>query len=137
MAGCISNGLVFYLNTKGDGFSLQGIIYHPHPQFPGRLGFRQPADRFVMDQQNPPRIVQQDLALMRQSKILACPVEDPGTQAIFQPPNLDAHSGLAQADILSGLGEVSGSGDLQKATQHIDVDVHGYHECNDSQSYVE
>jgi hypothetical protein len=64
------------------------------------------------------------------------PVENLGIQAFFQSTNFCADACLGQADIISSLGKASGFGNFLKTTQHVYVQINGYHVSHNSLLWI-
>jgi hypothetical protein len=100
------------------------VLRHAEPHHAVARRARDHVARFLGERENPPRIGEQPLALLRCGDPLAVTMQQRSAEHFFQPPDLLAHGGLGAMNALAGAGEAAGIDDGNEAAQQVDIE-HG------------
>ena len=102
------------------------IVRHAEPHAPGKLGPGKRGERFEIELHDPPRVIEQPLAVFGQLRGAAVARENRLVEPLLQPLHLHRNRGLGLVHDLRRLGEAAGFGNGDEGAELVDIDQGGH-----------
>ena len=99
------------------------ILRRSQPHEARDRGFRELADHFIREREDPPPIAEQGFAGVRQTEVARVAVDQAAAERLFEALQLEAYGGLAEMQAFRRARQVSDLGGCDEGAQEIIVEA--------------